>query len=234
MECRATAAKSTVAGSSSSAARKTFARGSQKAGKVRAAFARRAGASRTPCSAALHPRAAPSALPQLPAYTGLRSQQRDGQLEPTALRAGRVAAARGDAAPVAELQVRGMWQHCCCRCSGYRGAAWRPPCPRCCQPSRAVLSVHRAAHRAPRDAGCMGRRRSHRALQPHPPPPVPPAHACMHAAAPLPACLQHEERPALVPEVADAEHLLEELDACGVSGRSSQLGAWIGRRLAAW
>lgn len=129
MECRATAAKSTVAGSSSSAARKTFARGSQKAGKVRGAFGRRAGASRTPCSAALHPRAAPSALPQLPAYTGLRSQQRDGQLEPTALRAGRVAAARGDAAPVAELQVRGMWQHCCCRCSGYRGAAWRPALP---------------------------------------------------------------------------------------------------------
>jgi glutamate synthase (ferredoxin) len=28
--------------------------------------------------------------------------------------------------------------------------------------------------------------------------------------------LQHEERPALVPEVADAENLLEELDACGV------------------
>lgn len=41
----------------------------------------------------------------------------------------------------------------------------------------------------------------------------------MHAhAGPSVLPLQHEERPALVPEVADAENLLEELDACGVSG----------------
>ena len=38
----------------------------------------------------------------------------------------------------------------------------------------------------------------------------------MSAPQPAPPCAQQQQRPALVPEVADAEQLLEELDACGV------------------
>lgn len=228
MERTATAsatAPSSVVGANT---RKAFARSCHKAGKVSGASSRRAGGpgrdmqlslSRPPSTCLASLRAAPRVhrTAQPAAGCAARGRRSAGGARPCRRPCGgpcrRAAGGWRQAASIGSMDG--------CRAPRRGPLLPSPPPTLARQPGRppapCVNSRGASLHGAVSDLGWAP------AEQPPPPlPPVPPALACRASCMPMRALLvlplQHEERPALVPEVADAENLLEELDACGVSG----------------